>query len=46
VWDTIRRELTFSLVQLLGYEVFVFNGKTLDPYQQQPALNFFFLPAR
>ena len=46
VWDTIRRELTFSLVQQLGYEVFVFNGKTLDPYQHQPALNFFFLPAR
>jgi hypothetical protein len=44
VWDTIRRELTFSMVKQLGYDVFVFNGKSLDPFQHQSALNFFFLP--
>ena len=26
------------------YEIFIYNGQVLEPYQNQRALNFFFLP--
>lgn len=44
VWDTIRRELTFTLMRQLGYSIFVFNGTELEHYLHQSALNFFFIP--
>jgi FkbM family methyltransferase len=46
VWDTVRRELTFSLMGQLGYEIFIFNGQVLEPFRNQRALNFFFLPKK
>lgn len=44
VWNTIRRELTFDLMRKLGYDIWVFDGKKLVPFEDQQALNFFFLP--
>jgi len=44
VWNTIRRELTFDLVRKLGYTIWVFDKTTLVPFDNQQALNFFFLP--
>jgi len=44
VWNNNRKELTFELVKKLGYDILIFNGEKLVPYENQHVLNFFFLP--
>ena len=44
IWNTVRRNLTLELMQQLGYCPYIFNGKTLESFDKQEALNFFLLP--
>lgn len=44
IWDTPYKDQTLQLLRSLGYSVFVWKVNRLEPYKEQPALNFFLLP--